>query len=327
MIRPVELQKEYPVKLSNGYWSTTTKVWEMLDAGINNDLQKIKQLSDECPALIYAQYNYAPPIHFAVREGHIELVKFLLGMGAHDPSYKNYPFGDSLETIAADRGLNTIVEQLEEYKSNPSMQKYAGDNGMINYNRSAIEAEFEQAVDRNDLIRVKEILLIHPEFARNETFFWSEGILLFAAKEANFEMIDLLMSYGAKVPDVLKWAQFYYFERYDGASYMMEKGMTPDTMNCHHVTILHDMAQKGQIEKAELLIKHGAAINPLDEEYQSTPLGMAVRWGETEMVQYLLKQGADVHLSGTAWSTPLSWAIKKNHSEIETILRSAGAVR
>lgn len=328
MLRPVELQKEYPVKLSAGYQSTTTKVWEILQASIRGDMQKVKQLADECPALIYAQYNYAPPIHFAVREGHIDLVTYLLANGAHDPAYKIYPFQESLQVLAADRGLSEIVELLDEYSDSKQSQKYyKGDNGEINYKRSELEKEFETVVDKQDLKRTKEILEKHPEFASDPTYFWSEGILLFAAKEANYEMIDLLMSYGARVPDILKWAQFYYFERYDGAAYIMQKGMNPDTMSCHHVTILHDMAQKGDIEKAELLLQYGAAINPVDQQYQSTPLGMAVRWGQVEMVKYLLKRGADIHQSGALWSSPLSWAIKKGHAEIEKILRSAGAVR
>jgi ankyrin repeat protein len=138
-------------------------------------------------------------------------------------------------------------------------------------------------------------------------------------------MIDLLISYGAKVPDVLKWTQFYYFERLDGATYMMEKGMNPNTMSWHHVTILHDMAQKGDIRKAELLVKHGAEINSVDEEYQSTPLGMAARWGHVGMVKYLLTQGADPNRSGASWSTPMAWANKKNHIEIEGILKNSGA--
>lgn len=328
MIRPVELLREYPVKLSDGYQSTTTKVWEIISASITGDLQKIKQLVEECPALIYAQYNYAPPIHFAVREGHTDLVKYLLANGAHDPEYKIYPFHESLQVLAEDRALNEIVRLLDDYCVNQSGRKYyKGDNGEILYNRSELEKEFERVVDKEDLKRTKEILDKNPDFALDPTYFWSEGILLFAVKEANYKMIDLLMSYGATVPDILKWTQFYYFERYDGAKYIMEKGMNPDTMSCHHVTILHDMAQKGNIEKAELLIKHGAAINPVDEQYQSTPLGMAVRWGQVEMVEYLLKNGADVHQSGASWSTPLSWAIKKNHSDIEAMLRRAGAVR
>ena len=135
-------------------------------------------------------------------------------------------------------------------------------------------------------------------------------------------MIDLLMSCGARVPGILKWTQKYYFERFDSAVYMMEKGMNPNTMSWQHVTILHDMAQKGFIDKAELLIKHKADLNPIDEAYQSTPLGLAARWGQIEMVEYLLKQGSDPNLSGAPWSTPLAWAKRKGHSEIENILQS-----
>jgi ankyrin repeat protein len=80
------------------------------------------------------------------------------------------------------------------------------------------------------------------------------------------------------------------------------------------------MAQKGHVEKAELLIKHGAWIDPVDEEYQSTPLGVAARWGQTEIVEYLLSKGADPNRSGDSWSTPIQWARKKGFSEIEKIL-------
>jgi ankyrin repeat protein len=139
-------------------------------------------------------------------------------------------------------------------------------------------------------------------------------------------MIQLLIRYGARVPGILKWAQYYYFERYDGASFMMEKRMSPNTMSWQHVTLLHDMAQKGCIDKAELLIKYGADIDPVDEEYQSTPLGMACRWGHLEMVNYLLKQGADPNRGGASWATPLAWAKKKGQFEIEETLINAGAM-
>jgi ankyrin repeat protein len=313
------------MKLSNGVVSSTAKVWEMLVASREGDLKTIKNLAGEIPELLYAQYNYTPPIHFAVREGHVDLVKFLLDNGAHDPGYKIYPFQESLETIAADRGFNEIVQLLDDYSNNPQAQKYKGDNGEILYNRTDPQKEFEKAVYKKNLGKTARLLKQHPEFALDETWFWGEGILLFAAKENHREMIDLLMSYGAKVPDVLKWAQFYYFEQDEGAAYMMEKGMHPNTMSWQHVTILHDMAQKGNIKKAELLIKYGAEINSIDEEYQSTPLGMAARWGQTEMVDYLLKQGADPNKAGAEWARPLSWARKKEHSEIEELLRKSGA--
>ncbi len=325
MIQPNELKLNLPVELSNGVVSTTAKVWDILVASKNGDLVTVKKMVAECPELIYAQYNYTPPIHFAVREGHLDLVKYLLDNGAHDPDYKIYPFLDTLQIIAEDRGYDEIVTLLDKYATDTSMHRYKGDNGKIYFDRSELQKEFEKAVNDEDLENTEKILKEHPEFAKDETYFWGEGILTFAAKENNRKMIDLLMSCGAKVPDILKWTQFYYFEHDDGAAYMMEKGMNPNTMSWHHVTILHDMAQKGNIRKAELLLKHGAEINPIDEEYQSTPLGMACRGGHIEMVKYLLKRGADPNKAGAPWATPLAWVKKKGHIEIEETLINAGA--
>jgi uncharacterized protein len=214
---------------------------------------------------------------------------------------------------------------LDDYAANLSLHKFKGDNGRIDFKRTDEQQEFERVVDKEDLDSVEKILKQHPEFAKDETYFWGEGILTFAAKENNRAMIDLLMRYGAKVPAILKWTQFYYFEHDEGAPYMLAKGMSPDTKSWHHVTILHDMAQKGNIAKAELLIKYGADINPVDEEYLSTPLAMAVRWGHVDMVDYLLKQDADPNKADASWSTPLAWARKKGFAEIEDLLVKAGA--
>lgn len=310
-----------PMEVANKVLSTTDKVWGILMASHDGDLEGVKQLVSECPELIYAQYNYTPPIHFAVREGHIAIVSYLLDNGAQDPAYRTYPFRDSLETIAADRGHDEIVRLLQEYAAHPGRHKYKGDNGKIFFNRTKLQLEFQKAVDQNDLIKTAVILKDHPEFALDETYFWGEGILTFAAKTNNRSMADLLMSYSAKVPDILKWTQKYYFERLDGATYMMEKGMNPNTMSWHHVTILHDMAQNGDIAKVKLLIDHGADLNAIEEEYQSTPLGMAARWGHLDMVNYLLEQGADPGRSGADWSTPLAWAVRKGHAAIEERLK------
>ncbi len=320
MIQPYELSLPLQVEVADGVRTTTSALWDILVASRDGDLQKVKGLVKECPALIYGQYNYTPPIHFAVREGHTELVEYLLDNGAHDPMYKTYPFGDSLQTIAEERGYFEIKNLLDQYATNNSIKKFTGDNGKIFYNRSVEQQNFQTAVSREDLEETARILKVHPEYALDKTYFWSEGILTFAAKKNNRPMIDLLMQYGAKVPNILKWTPAYYFERYDGACYMMENGMDPNTMSWHGVTVLHNMAQTGDIKKAALLIGHGADINLVEEEYQSTALGLASRWGHTEMVNYLLSKGADATLSGAAWSTPLAWAKTKGYDEIVAII-------
>jgi hypothetical protein len=214
---------------------------------------------------------------------------------------------------------------LDQYANEPARHRYKGDNGRIRVDRTDLQKEFQQAVDKNDNDRVEQILQSNPGFVLDENYFWGEGILMMPSKHFQLQMMKLLMDYGAKVPKVLKWTQQYYFKQFDSAEYLLEHGMNPDTMSWHHVTILHDMAQNGNIPKAELLIKHGAALNPIEEEYQSTPLALAARWGHREMVDFLLGQGADANLSGAAWSTPLAWAIKKGHKEIVNVLINAGA--
>ena len=327
MIKPNELKLDLAVEIANGAVSDTTHVWEILSASYEGNVDKVKQLVAECPELAYAQYNYAPPIHFAVREGHLDLVDFLLSLGAYDPKYKTYPFLDNLVAIADERGHLDILARLQEYATDPAKQKMGRDNGEIHYIRTEAGKSFEEAVDRNDLIKVKEILQDHPELALDETFFWGEGILMMPVKEGQSEMIDLLIDFGAKVPEILKWTQAYYFETYEHGVYIMEKGMNPNTRSWHEVTILHDVAQKGNVQKADLLLKYGADIDPIEDEYQSTPLGMAARWGHLEMVEFLLQNGADPGKSGATWSAPLSWAVKKGHIEIEKILRNVLAKR
>ncbi len=82
MLQPNELKLNLPMEVGDGETSTTGKVWEILSASYKGDVEKVKALSDECPGLIYAQYNYAPPIHFAVREGHTDLVKYFIIPGS-----------------------------------------------------------------------------------------------------------------------------------------------------------------------------------------------------------------------------------------------------
>lgn len=514
-------------------------VWTMLRAARDGDLDQVKSLVSRRPDLVRCEYNYTPPIHFAVREGHADLVRFLLEEHADASSYRTYPFQDSLLTMAQDRGYREIVDLLVELAArrfpvvaghaefldavqranvlrvrqmltdSPGLAHASDDTGDTGLHRAAAIGHFElltllldagarvdavradgfrpihcalsrgrkpalnagaaagillargaayniylaavfgdeayvrealardsslanfeetshwrpisAAARRDDLEMVKllldhgadpslpeegaplgqalwiavyqgqheiaRLLLEHganpntapessgsalshtrkdPELRRllleygaheepgamdelarlfddnnveelekrleeggavtkQGIAFWGEGILAGPANRGNRPMIELLMRYGARVPDVSKWGRYYYFKHTGIARLLLENGMNPNHMNWHHVTLLHDMAQEGDVAKARLLLDHGADINAVDEEYRSTPLGMAARWGQQEMVALLLERGADLNKSGAPWSTPLAWAQKKGHTEIEAALRRAGA--
>jgi ankyrin repeat protein len=313
------------MKLHGGVISTTTDVWSMLMASRDGARDRVKELAHGCPALLTCQYDYTSPLHFAVREGHLDLVRYLVEQGALDPNYRTHPFLDSLVTFAKDRELAEIAEFLERSLDNPQLIHEWGDTGAIERGMDEPHLLFQEMVDKNKHAEVEALLNEHPDLAQCEDAFWGEGILCMPAKDGDRPMLELLMRYGARVPDLSKWGARYYFKHYEIAVYLLEKGMNPNHMNWRRFTLLHDMAFTGDIRKACLLLDHGATINPIDDEYQSTPLGYAAHWGKQEMVSLLLERGADPNKSGAPWAAPLAWARKKGHAAIEADLERAGA--
>jgi len=96
-------------------------------------------------------------------------------------------------------------------------------------------------------------------------------------------------------------------------------------MNWHRFTLLHHMAAEGELAKTTLLLEHGADIDAIDDEYRSTPLGVAARRGQHVTVELLLERGADPAAAGASWAVPLAWAERKGHRHVAELLRKAGA--
>lgn len=132
----------------------------------------------------------------------------------------------------------------------------------------------------------------------------------------------MLLRLGARILRVTKWAPYYYFKHEATAAFLLEQGMDPDHMNWHRFTLLHHMAADGELAKARLLIAHGANIDAIDDEYRSTPLGVAARRGQEALVQLLLDSGADPGAAGAPWATPLAWAERRGHMRVADILRA-----
>jgi len=542
MIRPAELAESRPYTLADGRVVSTDDVWRMFVATRAGVIEEVRSMVAKMPGLALVEYNYTPPIHFAVREGHLDLTEFLIDRGADFAGYKTYPFGDALLTMAEDRehvdvaihlreklsrrfkvaaGTNDIIEAARagdidrvraELARDPKLAgvsnevgdtalhhaAHSGDLEMVELlldagadpdaargdgyrplhmalmpnwlvgvpaERQAVIASLllskgarytvyiavlrhdvqfvrdalrrdsalaneedtnhhrplsaaarindvaltrlllEHGADpnlpeegaprghalwtavhdrRQELVRLllehgadpnamvessgtpmmmaerdRELFALLKQFGgkaeRNEqdqlaqlvnkrqfddaermirenpallgdkSAQWWQGSLAGPARDGDHEMIEFLRRLGATVPPVSEWAPFYYFKHEATAAFLLERGMEPNHMNWQRVTLLHYMASEGFLEKARLLVDHGADIDAIDDEYRSTPLGLAARRGQHELVRFLLDRGADPDLAAAPWARPLAWVRKRGNDAIAQTLLEAGA--
>src|SRR5215471_10917422 len=101
MIRPSELESE-----------RGDAIWNTITAAASGDAPTLQRLLESDPSLSRAGYFYTHPIHFAVREGHLDAVRLLLEAGA-DPEWNGYHDGSLIE-MARDRGHESVALLLQE---------------------------------------------------------------------------------------------------------------------------------------------------------------------------------------------------------------------
>lgn len=85
---------------------------ETVAAASRGDAAALKLLLDRDPDAALHWHAYTPPIHFAVRRGHLECMRMLIAAGA-DPEWNGYHDGSLIE-MARYRGYEEIARLLEQ---------------------------------------------------------------------------------------------------------------------------------------------------------------------------------------------------------------------
>jgi ankyrin repeat protein len=103
MIKPAELES-----------AAGRDTWDTIIAASAGDVAALRRLLARDPRLAKAEYWYAPAVHFAARDGHVEAVRLLLDSGA-DPE-RNGLNDRNLIEMARERGHEQIAQMLEQQR-------------------------------------------------------------------------------------------------------------------------------------------------------------------------------------------------------------------
>ncbi len=314
-------------------WSTGTgvDVWEMLCACRVGDLERVKNLLTKDRTLVECTHAYRTPLHFAVRENHVDVAALLLEHGANAAGTSDGKFHSSPLDIARDRGYTQMQKLLET--------KLA-----TTYGVSPRGSEIAAAIRKRDLSAVTALLDASPELLHagdertNLPIHW-------AVMTRQLPLIDELVARGADLnarrSDGARPIQLtngdYHFRGWRDVP--KEHPIKPDDVYRHLLKLgayqdICTALSKGDLARVRALLDEDPSLaNRLDDYYgyyacSGTALRNAAEAGHLEIVKLLLERGAEPNLPEPGMAPQgfaLYSAATAGHFEIAQLLLERGA--
>ena len=233
----------------------------------------------------------ATPLIIAVKQNHIEVVKYLLQKGA-DISLTTEDKKRNALHIASPEGSVAVIEMLLSYDLRPDSRDGEGNTPLA---RAAACGHIEAV---NCLLKHGADPLLKGKDGRN--------LLHFAAQSGNVIIIETMLSKGFDIDardetlGVTPLMVSIASGKLEAAKYLLEKGADKSLKTTPgKLPLLSIASVAGSIAAVEMLLSHGCNIDARDSE-GDTPLMHATRLGNTEVVEYLLAQGANPLLRNTS---------------------------
>lgn len=247
------------------------------------------------------------PLFCAAKEGHLDIVRYLLDRGAQ-PNATNH-YGVSVLWIPCQRGLLKIVELLLERGASPEIAP----QGPEAEERSISGWTPLYAAIKSRQYPVVKLLLTHGANPNAITSLGSTPFLL-ASEIGDLDVIKCFVEHGADLD-------------------YSPSGKEADDLNITGQTALFMATLKEQNDVVQYLIERGSKVN-VKNRYGVSPLLLCAEGGNETLVKLLVNNGADVNMSPSgdlavehllAGQTPLYGAAKKGHYHICKFLIESGA--
>jgi ankyrin repeat protein len=300
------------------------------NAAANGDLAGVKFLMEK---ETHIPWDYVNALYFAAKEGHDEIVKYLVelkGKSVHEEKYKDIPISEVLRK----KGVyaNQAQEALYEAVNNNRIK-------VVEYLLQQRIGKFPRvlawAAEAGNLEMVRYLIEHVTDFTRIK-----KGILDKAAYKSvlngYLEILKYLVEHGANINTL---QTFTYTQPQDNAllaasrlgnleivKYLVEQGADIYAKNGEAILIA---INKEHIDIIKYLVEKGANIStvPFYQDYLYIPeyryaLPAASRLGNLEIVKYLVEQGTDIHAYNEA---ALHVAIKYEHLNIIRYLIEQGS--
>ena len=256
----------------------------------------------------------------ACETGNLDMLKEFISIGI-DVNMKDQ-YGYSLLHKAVREEHINIVEFLIENGADVNAEDLAENTPLYYAIETGNVNEVKMLVDNKADINTIYKLGITPLICAID--FYKEK------REKNFyEIIELLIANGADINIESEFGtpliRAVTDEQNDIVKLLIDNGADINKMDEFEGTPLHIASKNGNKELVELFISKGANIDVELDLFRSTPLHYAASYGQKEIVKLLINYGAEITKKDFEDDTPLHLAVKYGSKEIVEYLLSKGA--